>query len=130
MILDSSAAVAILLSEPDAAKYASAIAAAGTCAISAANYFEASIVVEYATKGVYSRDVDYFFNRASITIVPVTAEHASLARQAYFDYGKGQHKARLNFGDCFAFALAKATGEPLLFKGSDFSKTDITPALV
>ena len=69
-----------------------------------------------------------FFRRASIIIEPVTVEQAHLARQAFVDFGKGRHPAALNFGDCFAYALAKITGEPLLFKGEDFRKTDITAA--
>jgi len=73
------------------------------------------------------RQCDVFFRRAEIVIEPVTVEQAHLARQAFLDFGKGRHPARLNFGDCFAYALAKATGEPLLFKGDDFSKTDIRP---
>ncbi|HXM43909.1 MAG TPA: type II toxin-antitoxin system VapC family toxin [Bryobacteraceae bacterium] len=75
------------------------------------------------------RQCDVFFRRAEIVIEPVTVEHAHLARQAFLDFGKGRHPARLNFGDCFAYALAKATGEPLLFKGEDFSKTDVKAAV-
>ena len=75
------------------------------------------------------RQCDAFFRRAEIVIEPVTVEQAHLARQAFLDFGKGRHAAGLNFGDCFAYALAKITGEALLFKGEDFKKTDITPAL-
>jgi ribonuclease VapC len=75
------------------------------------------------------RQCDVFFRRAEILIEPVTVEHAHLAWQAFLDFGKGRHPAGLNFGDCFAYALAKATGEPLLFKGEDFSKTDIRAAV-
>lgn len=74
------------------------------------------------------RQVEAFFRRAGIIIEPVTIEHGELASQAFLDFGKGRHRAGLNFGDCFAYALAKATGEPLLFKGSDFSQTDIAAA--
>jgi ribonuclease VapC len=125
MIVDSSAILAILFNEGDADRYARAIADADACRISAANFVEVAIVVEAQTKASGSRQFDAFFRRAGIVIEPVTEEHAHLARQAYTDFGKGRHKAGLNFGDCFAYALAKATGEPLLFKGEDFKKTDI-----
>jgi len=125
MIVDSSAILAILFNEGDADRYARAIADAEACRISAANFVEVAIVVEAQTKASGSRQFDAFFRRAGIVIEPVTEEHAHLARQAYTDFGKGRHKAGLNFGDCFAYALAKATGEPLLFKGEDFKKTDI-----
>ena len=125
MIVDSSAILAILFNEGDADRYARAIADAEACRISAANFVEVAIVVEAQTKASGSRQFDAFFRRAGIVIEPVTEEHAHLARQAYTDFGKGRHKAALNFGDCFAYALAKATGEPLLFKGEDFKKTDI-----
>ena len=128
MIVDSSAILAILFNEGDADRYARAIADAEACRISAANFVEVAIVVEAQTKASGSRQFDAFFRRAGIVIEPVTEEHAHLARQAYTDFGKGRHKARLNFGDCFAYALAKATGEPLLFKGEDFRKTDIASA--
>jgi ribonuclease VapC len=128
MIVDSSAILAILFNEGDADRYARAIADAEACRISAANYVEVAIVVEAQTKASGSRQFDAFFRRAGIVIEPVTEEHAHLARQAYTDFGKGRHKAGLNFGDCFAYALAKATGEPLLFKGEDFKKTDIASA--
>jgi ribonuclease VapC len=75
-----------------------------------------------------SRQCDVFLRRAEISIEPVTVEQAQFARQAFLDFGKGRHPAGLNFGDCFAYALAKATGEPLLFKGEDFAKTDIVGA--
>ena len=80
---------------------------------------------EAQTKEGGSRQFDAFVRRANITIEPVTEEQAHLARQAYTDFGKGRHPAGLNFGDCFAYALAKVSGEALLFKGQDFSKTDI-----
>ncbi len=88
-----------------------------------------AIVVETQTKNSGSRQFDSFFRRAGIVIAPVTEDHAHIARQAYTDFGKGNHPAGLNFGDCFAYALAKATGEPLLFKGEDFKRTDVAPAL-
>lgn len=129
MIVDTSAVIAILFNEADALVYAQAIAQADSCAISAANFVEVSVVVEAQTKGLGPRQVDAFFRRAGIVIESVTEDHAFVARQAYSDFGKGRHPAGLNFGDCFAYALAKSSGEPLLFKGRDFAKTDIEPAL-
>jgi ribonuclease VapC len=128
MIVDTSAIVAILFNETDARTYAQAIARADSCRVSAATFVETAIVVESQTKDSGSRQVDAFFRRAGITIEPVTEEHAHLARQAFTDYGKGRHPAGLNYGDCFSYALAKATGEPLLFKGKDFAKTDLVAA--
>ena len=128
MIVDSSAILAILFNEGDADRYARAIADADACRISAANFVEVAIVVEAQTKASGSRQLDAFFRRAGIVIEPVTEEQAHLARQAYTDFGKGRHRAGLNFGDCFAYALAKATDEPLLFKGQDFKKTDVASA--
>jgi ribonuclease VapC len=90
---------------------------------------EVAIVVEAQTKDKGSRQFDAFFRRAGIAIEAVTEEQAHVARQAYTEFGKGRHPAGLNFGDCFAYALAKVTGEPLLFKGKDFEKTDIISAL-
>lgn len=128
MIIDSSALIAILFDEPDAARFANAIAQAATCRISATNYVEAAVVVEsQSTAG--GQQFNALIRRAGIVIEPVTEEHALLARQAYADFGKGRHPAGLNFGDCFSYALAKATRQPLLFKGNDFSKTDIEAVL-
>ena len=129
MIVDTSAVIAILFNEADAEVYAAAIAQADSCAISAASFVEVSVVVEAQTKGIGPRQVDAFFRRAGITIEALTEDQAHIARQAYSDFGKGRHPASLNFGDCFAYALAKSTGEPLLFKGRDFAKTDIETAL-
>jgi ribonuclease VapC len=129
MIVDTSAVLAILFNENDAATYARAIAGADSRRISAANFVEAAIVVEAQAQASGSRQFDAFFRRAGILIEPVTEEQAHAARQAYTDFGKGHHEAGLNFGDCFAYALAKTTGEPLLFKGQDFCKTDIAAAL-
>jgi ribonuclease VapC len=129
MIVDSSAILAVLFSESDAETYARAIAEADSCRVSAATFVEIAIVVEAQTKNGGSRQFDAFMRRAGITIEPVTEEQAHIARQAYTDFGKGRHGAALNFGDCFSYALAKVTGEPLLFKGDDFKQTDIIPAL-
>ena len=97
--------------------------------MSAANFVELSIVIESQIGPDAGRQCDVYFRRAGIAIAPVTVEQAYLARQAFLDFGKGRHAAGLNFGDCFAYALAKITGEALLFKGEDFRKTDITCAL-
>src|SRR5271169_5417968 len=129
MIVDTSAVLAILFNESDAATYAKAIAEAGSRRMSAASFVEAAIVVEAQTQASGSRQFDAFFRRAGIVIESVTEEQAHAARQAYTDFGKGRHAAGLNFGDCFAYALAKIAGEPLLFKGQDFRQTDITAAL-
>ena len=129
MIVDSSAILAILFAEPDAAVFAKAISEADACKISAATFVEVAAVVEAHAKDRGSRQLDAFLRRAGFVIEPVTEEQAHLARQAYSDFGKGRHPAGLNFGDCFSYALAKASGEALLFKGSDFSRTDIVSAL-
>ena len=128
MILDTSAAVAILYKEPEAATFAKIIHDADVCRMSVASYVELSIVIENQLGAEGMRQAEAFFRRAGITIEPVTIDHGELARQAFLDFGKGRHKAGLNFGDCFPYALAKATGEPLLFKGNDFSQTDIEAA--
>ena len=129
MIVDSSAIIAILFGEPDAAFYANAIASASAAPqgvrISAVTYVEAAVVVESQISAAGGQQFDAFMRRAGIAVEAVTEQHALLARQAYADFGKGRHPAGLNFGDCFSYALAKASREPLLFKGKDFSQTDI-----
>ena len=129
MILDSSPLVAILAGEPDAELYIQAISRAPRCRMSAGNFIELSIVVESQFPVEVLRQCDALFRRVGIVIEPVTVDHAHLARQAFHDFGRGRHPAGLNFGDCFAYALARHTGEPLLFKGNDFSQTDIVSAL-
>jgi ribonuclease VapC len=129
MIVDTSAVLAVLFAEDDAAAYSRAISEAESRRMSAANFVEAAIVVEAQTRSGGSRQFDAFIRRAGVVIEPVTEEQAHVARQAYSDFGKGRHRAGLNFGDCFAYALAKVTGEPLLYKGEDFKRTDIEPAL-
>ena len=129
MILDTSPLVAILPKEPDSERYVQAISLAPRCRMSAGNFIELSIVIESQFDTEVGRQCDALFRRIAIIIEPVTVEHAYLARQAFHDFGKGRHAARLNFGDCFAYALAKISGEPLLFKGEDFKKTDIVSAL-
>jgi ribonuclease VapC len=128
VILDTSALAAILFGEPEAARFVQSIHDAERCRISAANFVEVAMVIEGQVGPDASRQCDTFFRRAQIAIEPVSVEHAHLARQAFLDFGKGRHPAGLNFGDCFAYALAKASGEPLLFKGADFSQTDIAAA--
>lgn len=128
MIIDTSAMVAILYGEPEAAAFTRLIHGSETSRISVANYVELSMVVEKQLGPEGMRQVDAFFRRAAIDIEPVTVEQGYLARQTFLDFGKGRHKAGLNFGDCFAYALAKDFGEPLLFKGNDFTETDIHSA--
>ena len=129
MILDTSALAAIFFGEPDAALYIQLIHDADHCLMSAANFLELSIVIEGQIGPDAGRQCDAFFRRANIIIEPFTVEQAHVARQAFLDFGKGRHAAGLNFGDCFAYALAKITGEALLFKGEDFKKTDIPSTL-
>ncbi|HUO85036.1 MAG TPA: type II toxin-antitoxin system VapC family toxin [Thermoanaerobaculia bacterium] len=126
MIIDSSAILAILFGEPDAPAYARAIVAAEVRRISAANWLETAIRIDSGAGAIASNAFDDLIREASIEVMPVTHEQARIARSAYRAYGKGSgHPAQLNFGDCFAYGLAKVTGEPLLFKGTDFSETDI-----
>ncbi len=128
MIVDTSAIIAILFNEDDAEIYAKAITRAESCRISAATFVEAAIVVETQTKSNGGRQLDAFIRRAGIAVESVTEEQAHIARQAFIDFGSGRHPAGLNYGDCFSYALSKATREPLLFKGKDFTKTDLTAA--
>ncbi len=129
MIIDTSAVLAILFAEGDAVRFADAIAGAGHRAMSAANFLEAGVVVDNQLGPAAGRQLDALLARAEVEVVPVTRAQAEIARQAYLDYGKGNHPARLNFGDCFAYALAKSANRPLLYKGDDFSRTDIASAL-
>jgi len=129
MIVDTSAVLAILFNESDAETFARAISEADSRRMSAASFVESAVVIEVQTRESGSRQFDAFFRRAGIIIDPVTVEQAHAARQAYTDFGKGRHAAGLNFGDCFAYALAIVTGEPLLFKGGDFRKTDVKAAI-
>ncbi len=128
MILDSSAVLAILFGERDAEVYEKTIAAAQACRMSAANLLETSIVVESRGGLAAGYELDVFLEKAGIELVPVTPQQVEAARLAWRRFGRGNHPARLNFGDCFAYALAETTGEPLLFKGKDFAQTDIEPA--
>lgn len=130
MIVDTSALVAILRDEADALAIAEAIASASTRRLSAASYVELGAVIDGVRDPVVSRRLDELLGEAEIEISPVTEEQARIAREAYRDFGRGSgHPAGLNFGDCFSYALARALGEPLLFKGDDFSHTDIDSVL-
>jgi ribonuclease VapC len=130
MIVDTSALIAILRNEPEASKCARAIAGADARRVSAVSYVEAAVVIDASRNPVASRRFDDLVREAQLTIEPVTEDQARVAREAYRDFGKGsRHRAALNFGDCFAYALAKTTGEPLLFKGDDFCHTDVSPAI-
>lgn len=125
MIVDTSAVLSILYQEPDAQLFADVIASADIRLISAANLLEAGIVIDSQLGAAAGRQLDVFAERSQLQIEPVTAEQVRIARQAYLDYGKGNHPAGLNFGDCFAYALAKEKGQSLLFKGNDFARTDV-----
>ena len=130
MIIDTSALLAILRDEPEAAACAAAIGHADSRRLSAASFVEAAAVVDGSRDPVASRGFDDLLREAQITIEPVTEAQARMARDAYRDFGRsGGHPAKLNFGDCFSYALAKVTGEPLLFKGRDFVHTDVKQAL-
>ena len=128
MIVDSSAVLAILFGEPDARRHASAIMTAYPCRMSVANVLESSVALARRGGNAAADDLDTLLGSAEIELVPVTVEHLEEARRAWRRFGKGNHPAALNFGDCYAYALAKTTGEPLLFKGDDFARTDIDTA--
>ena len=125
MVLDTSAVVAVLFDEPERDEFVSKIAAASRRLISAGTVIESSIVVESRRGEAAGRELDLLLYRAGVQTVAVDEEQALLARAAWRRYGKGRHPAGLNFGDLFAYALARASGEDLLFKGDDFAKTDL-----
>jgi len=130
MILDTSVVIAILRAEPEAPAFANAIQAASHRRMSALNYVEATAVIDASRDPIATRRFDDLIEEAQVVIESVTEAQARVARQAYNDFGKGSgHPAKLNFGDCFAYALAKVKREPLLFKGDDFSHTDVTVAI-
>jgi ribonuclease VapC len=130
MIVDSSAIVAIVKKEADARIFTDALEAEINCKISTATFVEAAIVIDAKRDPVISRRYDEILRDAAVELIPVDALQARIARDAYRDFGRGSgHPARLNFGDCFAYALAKAADEPLLYKGDDFAHTDIVSAL-
>jgi ribonuclease VapC len=129
VVLDTSALVAILRAESDAAGFAGAIARASVRRLSAATYVEVGAVIDGSRDPVASRRLDELLEAMGAVLEAVTPSQAGIARAAYRDYGRGSgHPAGLDYGDCFAYALARELGEPLLFKGDDFSHTDVTPA--
>ena len=128
MIIDSSALVAILLKEPEALRLTTAIAVSSVCRLPSSCFLEASMVLLARREEDGLRDLDQYVARSRMEIVAFTESQARLAREAFKSYGKGRHPAKLNFGDCMAYALAKETGEELLFKGTDFAQTDIAAA--
>ncbi len=128
MVVDSSALIAVLADEPDAATLFAALTAASRPVISAATYVEASIVADNMRRPGGAADLDRLIAALAIEIVPFDTAQAGIARQAARDYGRGNHPAKLNFGDCFSYALAIARHEPLLFKGDDFALTDVLVA--
>jgi ribonuclease VapC len=130
MIVDSSALIAILRGEPDARPLLDKMKAAHSVSISTATFFETSIVVDSRGNPAASRELDDFCEQIALKFIAVDEKQMRIARQTYRDFGKGSgHPARLNFGDCFAYALAKTLDEPLLYKGSDFSHTELRPTL-
>jgi ribonuclease VapC len=129
VIIDTSAIIAILQTEPETAEFLTILYNAQSRRLAAPNFLEAAIVVERMGDPIAIQRLDDFIQDVNISIEPFTAEHARVARAAFRDFGRGSgHPARLNFGDCMAYALAKVMGEPLLFKGDDFSRTDIAAA--
>ncbi len=129
MIIDTSALLAVVLAEPDAAPYAEAIAAAAGPTVPSVAWFEAAMQVDSRGDTVAANRFDDFIREFNIQVILFTAEHARYARVARRIYGRGNHPARLNFGNCLVYGVAKAVREPLLFKGNDFAQTDIEPAL-
>lgn len=128
MIVDSSALLAVLNREPDADGYQAAILNAVPCRISVASVLEVSIVVESRGGPEAGDELEAFLETAGIEPTPVTVEQLAAARRAWRRFGKGRHPVALNFGDCFAYALAQVTGEPLLYKGGDLARTDVLKA--
>ena len=125
MVLDTSALLALLLDEPEAEEFRAAVEEDATRLVSAATLLETALVIEARKGEPGGRELDALIHKADVVVVPVDAEHISEARRAYRRFGKGRHAAGLNFGDVFAYALARTSGEALLFKGDDFAKTDV-----
>lgn len=125
MVLDTSALLALLLDEPEAAAFRVAVDEDATRLVSAAALLETAVVIEARKGEAGGRELDLLLHKAEIQVVPVDAEHVAEARRAYRRFGKGNHPAALNFGDIFSYALARVSGEPLLFKGDDFARTDV-----
>lgn len=130
MIVDSSVLVAILQAEPGYIRYLDAILAAEQVAVPAPNYLETCMVLSGRKNEAALERLDAYMRESNIAILPFTAEHAQVARDAFLRYGKGRHKAGLNFGDCIAYATAKLEAMPLLYKGDDFALTDVEATLV
>ena len=128
MIIDTSALIAYLNAGPEAPRIESALVDAPRLYLSAGTLLEAGIVAERQNEESGGRDLDLLLHRLQVEIIPVSHEQAELARSAYRRFGKGKHPAGLNYGDCFSYALAYSMGEPLLFVGADFGKTDIAVA--
>ncbi|MBW0367324.1 type II toxin-antitoxin system VapC family toxin [Ensifer adhaerens] len=128
MVIDTSVLAAIAFNEPEAAAFRERIADDPVRLISAATVLEAAMVIETRLGEAAGADLDLWLYKADVEIVPVTAEHSDRARRAWRRYGKGRHPASLNYGDCFSYALAALSGEPLLYKGNDLSQTDIEAA--
>ena len=125
MVIDTSALLAVFLAEPERKPFLDLIIQAEMRLISAANALETGIVLEARRGEAAGREFDLFVVRAGLQVVAVDSEQVEIARSAWRKYGKGRHPAGLNFGDCFAYALAKFSGEPLLAKGTDFARTDV-----
>jgi ribonuclease VapC len=125
MVIETSALVAMLTDEPDAQRFEAAVEADPVRLMSTASYLEAAIVIEQRFGEPGGRELDLWLHRAGVDLVSVDAEQAEVARSAYRRFGTGRNRAGLNYGDCFAYALAKVSGEPLLYKGDDFANTDI-----
>ena len=128
MVVDTSVLIAILQDEPERHAFIKSLEAADSLRVSMATFVEVSIVIDARHGAAGLRDLDRLINRAAIELVPVDLEQAHLAREAFGRFGKGRHRAALNYGDCFSYALAASLAEPLLCKGSDFRHTDLTLA--
>lgn len=129
MVIDSSAIVAILFGEPEAEAFEAAVVDDPVRLMSAATVVEAAIVVEARLGEQGGRELDLWLHKAGVVVVGFDAEQVDLARHAWRTYGRRRHPAGLNLGDCFSYALARSRGQKLLFKGDDFSKTDVVPSL-
>ncbi|MCB1693192.1 MAG: type II toxin-antitoxin system VapC family toxin [Pseudomonadales bacterium] len=130
MVIDTSVLVAILFGEPEASSLARALEADPVRLIATPSLLETSIVIQSELEDEGMRELDLLMHTASISPVAFSADHYRVAREAYRRFGKGRHPAALNYGDCFSYALSRASGEPLLFKGEDFKKTDVAPVLL
>jgi len=128
MIADTSALIAILRDEPEAGLFVKTIVASNSRRVSAVSYVETAVVIDSSGSPIASRRLDDLLKQGQFLIEPVTEEQAHIAREAYRDFGKGRHPAGLNFGDVFSYALAKVRSLPLLYKGDDFSQTDVVVA--